>query len=82
MPIELQIKEEFANVLRIGGPTDFAIALMLYLVRKQMFLDGNKRTACGIILVPIELQPKFISMLIAYYEKSDKRTIEQFIYDN
>ena len=45
IPIESQIKEEVANVLSVEEPTDRAITLMLYLMRKQMFLDGNKRTA-------------------------------------
>ena len=45
MPIESQIKEEIDDILTIREPTDRAITLMLYLMRKQMFLDGNKRTS-------------------------------------
>ncbi len=56
---------------------------MLYIMRKQMFLDGNKRTAmlagnaemiasgCGIISVPIEKQRDFTMLLIKYYESGD-----------
>lgn len=93
MPIESQIKEEMADVLGIADPTDRAITLMLYLVRKQMFLDGNKRTSmlagnhvmiasgCGIISVPIELQPIFTKMLIDFYESNDMEPIKQFVYE-
>ena len=71
MPTESQIKEEMAEIGQIENPTDRALTMMLYLVRKQMFLDSSKRTSmlagnhvmisngCGIISVPIELQPAF-----------------------
>ena len=64
------------------------------LVRKQMFLDGNKRTSmlagnhvmisngCGIISVPIELQPTFTELLIRFYESNDMTEIKQFLYEN
>lgn len=93
MPIESQIKEEMADVLGIADPTDRAITLMLYLVRKQMFLDGNKRTSmlagnhvmiasgCGIISVPVELQPTFTGILIEFYESNDMKSIKQFVYE-
>lgn len=94
MPIESQIKEEMAEILEIDNPTDRAVSLMLYLVRKQMFLDGNKRTSmlagnhvmvaagCGIISVPIELQPQFTKMLIDFYESNDMEPIKQFVYES
>ena len=94
IPMESQIKEEMAEIVKIDSPTDRALTLMLYLVRKQMFLDGNKRTSmlagnhvmisngCGIISVPIELQPTFTGMLIQFYETNDMREIKQFLYEN
>ena len=42
LPIESQIKEEIADVLKIEEPTERAITHMLYLMRKQMFLDEIK----------------------------------------
>ena len=65
---------------------------MLYLMRKQMFLDGNKRTAmlaanaemiasgCGIISIPIEQQRDFMDLLIRYYESNDMEEIKEFVY--
>ena len=94
MPIESQIKEEMAEIGQIENPTDRALTMMLYLVRKQMFLDGNKRTSmlagnhvmisngCGIISVPIELQPAFKGLLIRFYESNDMTEIKQFLYEN
>jgi hypothetical protein len=93
MPLESQIKEELLSVLNIINPTDRAITLFLYLVRKQMFLDGNKRTSmlagnhvmiangAGIISVPIELQPAFTSLLVAYYESGEMSEIKEYIYN-
>ena len=92
MPIESQIKEDINEILTIQEPTDRAITLMLYLMRKQMFLDGNKRTSmlagnqimisngCGIISVPIEEQPEFTQMLVEYYESGDMESIKNFVY--
>jgi hypothetical protein len=93
MPIESQIKEELADIQTIVEPTEKGIVLMLYLMRKQMFLDGNKRTAmlaanhvmiasgCGIISIPIEKQREFTQMLIPFYESNDMAVIKAFIYD-
>jgi len=93
MPIESQIKEEIANVLSIEEPTERAITLTLYLVRKQMFLDGNKRTSmlagnqimiangCGIISVPIEHQPEFTKRLVEFYESGNMDDLKYFVYE-
>ncbi len=93
MPIEAQVKEEIAKILSIEEPTERAIILMLYLMRKQLFLDGNKRTSmlagnqvmiadgCGIISVPIEYQPEFTKRLIEYYESGQMDQLKEFIYE-
>lgn len=95
MPIEAQIKEQLQVILENGETTetDKALTLMLYCMRKQMFLDGNKRTAmlaanhflirhgAGIVTIPIELQAQFTKMLIAYYESGDIGGIKTFLYD-
>lgn len=94
MPIESQIKEEMAQVQQIENTTERGISLMLYLMRKQMFLDGNKRTSMlaanhvmiangvGIITVPIECQRDFTALLVEYYETGNMERITNFIYDN
>lgn len=94
LPVETEIKEGILQLLKYPEATDRAISLMLYVMRKQMFLDGNKRTAmlagnqimiangCGIISVPIEQQPKFTELLVRFYESSEAAALKQFIYDN
>ena len=37
---------------------------------------------CGIISVPIELQPAFTGLLIQFYESNDMTEIKQFLYEN
>lgn len=93
MPIESLIKEEIAHILSIKESTKRAITLMLYLMRKQMFLDGNKRTSmlagnqimisngCGIISVPIEHQSEFTKLLVEYYESGDMDKLKDFVYE-
>ena len=82
IPFESQIKEELDRVAGESN-TERAINMMLYLMRKQIFLDGNKRTAmliankimiengCGIISIPIDKQPEFYKLLIKYYETNN-----------
>lgn len=93
IPIESQIKEDLARIVASSNNTDKAITMMLYIMRKQMFLDGNKRTAmlaanhelikngCGIITIPIEEQNKFRELLINYYETADMGRIKNFVYE-
>ena len=92
LPVESEIKEEIHEILTIREPTDRATTLMLYLMRRQMFLDGNKRTAmlagnqvmiangCGILSVPIEDQPEFTKRLVEYYETGDMEELKSFVY--
>lgn len=73
--------------------TEKSIDLMLFTMRSQMFMDGNKRTAqiaanqmmiqngCGLIAIPEERQAHFISLLISYYETNNSMEIKNFLYD-
>lgn len=93
MPIESQVKERLADIQQIGGATERAIALMLYCMRAQLFLDGNKRTGmlagnhvmiasgAGILSVPVEMQGHFMRLLLEYYESGDMEKISGFIYE-
>lgn len=74
--------------------TDKAITMLLYLMRAQLFLDGNKRIATfacnkilistghGIFSLPPELKEQFTAKLIKYYESGDMTDIKSFIYGN
>ena len=76
-PIEATIKEELNMILNSEKEDiDKAIELLLYTMKKQIYLDGNKRTAVifsnhyliskgkGIISIPAELTDKFKELLI------------------
>ena len=92
-PIESQIKEEIQEILAGKTGTDKALSIVLYLMRKQMFTDGNKRTALlagnhimireglGILTVPIERQAEFFKLLLEFYETGDSAAAKQFLYD-
>ena len=94
-PIESQIKEELAELLNQTdkSKTEIAIEIMLWIMRRQMFIDGNKRVAmlfankimidngCGIITIAQENQPTFYEKLIKFYETGDNKDLKQWIYD-
>lgn len=93
LPNENKISDDLAELLKIENVTDRAITTMCYLMRSQIFSDGNKRTAMlfankimiengkGIISIPIEEDINFSEKLIKYYETNDMADLKQFIYD-
>ena len=96
VPIESQIIEELNSLLNQEdkSKTEIAIEVMLYIMRRQMFIDGNKRVAmlfanrimidngCGIISIAQEYQPTFYEKLIKYYETNDMNYLKKWIYDH
>lgn len=93
-PIESQIKEELNELLNqeTKTKTEIAIEVMLWIMRRQMFIDGNKRIAmlfankimidngCGIITIAQENQPIFFEKLIKYYETNDNKDLKEWLY--
>ena len=92
LPIESVIKEELEEIFsKELDDIDRAIELLLYTMKKQVFIDGNKRTAViysnhyliskgkGIIAIPAELTEEFKDLLIHYYEGRDEKEIKKFI---
>ena len=94
-PIESKIKEELDDLLNQNDKTktEIAIEVMLWIMRRQMFIDGNKRVAmlfankimidngCGIITISQENQQTFYEKLIKFYETGDNKDLKQWIYD-
>ncbi len=94
-PIESQIKEELERLLKQPQKTktEIAIEIMLWIMRRQMFIDGNKRVAmlfankimidngCGIITISQDNQETFFEKLIKFYETGDEKDLKQWIYD-
>lgn len=94
-PIESKIKEELAELLNQDEKTktEIAIEVMLWIMRRQMFIDGNKRVGmlfankimidngCGIITISQDNQPTFFEKLIKFYETGDNTDLKQWIYE-
>ena len=95
-PIESQIKEELESLLKQTekNKTEIAIEIMLWIMRRQIFIDGNKRVAmlfankimidngCGIITIAQDIQPIFYEKLIKFYESGDNTDLKEWIYNN
>lgn len=86
IPFESQVKQDLSDIFNSQkSGIDLAIDLVLYVVKKQLFIDGNKRTAIifanhylishalGLIVVPTELVDKYKKLLILYYEDENKK---------
>ena len=94
-PIESKIKEELEEILNQKDKTKTEIALetMLWIMRRQMFIDGNKRVAmlfankimidggCGIISISQTNQPTFYEKLIKFYETGDNLDLINWLYE-
>ena len=93
IPDKKQIENQIKIYLKQESKTKAAIELMLYLMRTQMFWDGNKRTSmliankimiengCGIISIKEDYINDFNKLLTEYYNSNDMKQITKFIYD-
>ena len=92
VPIEYIVKDEIDHITTSSeDPVAVAIDLALYIMKTQVFNDGNKRTAIifanhyliahggGLMVVPEYLVPEFKRMLIQYYEDIDLESIKVFM---
>jgi Fic family protein len=92
--IEADARDEIDRLMLTENATDRAISLMLYLVRRQLFNDGNKRVAMlcanqimvangvGVISVPPSKLSGFIGCLVDYFKTGNMSTAKQFVYEN
>lgn len=92
MPFENLVEEQLSDILHNGEGINLAIDLVLYVMKKQLFLDGNKRTAIifanhylishalGLLVVPADKVDEYKEILISYYEdESKKNEIASFL---
>lgn len=95
LPEEVTIKEKINEILESNNnDIDKAIELLLFVVKTQAFIDGNKRTSVifanhfligkgkGIIVIPVENVEEYKSLLIKYYETDDNTDIKKFLVNN
>lgn len=92
IPIEADIKEQIDKIVKAkGDEIDTAIELCLYCMKKQIFLDGNKRASIifanhyliaqgqGFLVIPEKEVPQFKKLLVAYCEDRDENMIKTFM---
>ncbi len=92
LPIEYEIKEKIDNIAASGAsPIDVAIELALFVMKTQIFNDGNKRAAiifanhyliahgAGLLVVPENLVSQFKKLLVRYYEDNDVGEIKDLL---
>lgn len=92
LPIESQITENLTAILTAKtSNSDKAIDLALYVMKSQIFLDGNKRTAIifanhfligkglGLLYIPEDKTTEFKRLLVDYYETDHKSPLATFL---
>ena len=94
LTVEYEVKDQIEKIVAADASyVDIAIELALYVMKTQIFNDGNKRTAiifanhyliahgAGLMVVPENIVPEFKQLLIRYYEDIDVRAIKDFLKD-
>lgn len=87
IPFEDQVKQDLSDILSQEEGIGLAINLVLFVMKKQLFLDGNKRTAIifanhylithalGLLVIPAELVSEYKKILVSYYEDENKKDL-------
>lgn len=94
IPIRSQVLEELDDIINNDmDDINKAIQLILYIMKRQIFIDGNKRSAVifsnhyliskglGIIVIPSDMDDEFKNLLILYYESNDDKKIKKFLLE-
>ncbi|MBQ9790313.1 MAG: Fic family protein [Clostridia bacterium] len=92
VPVEFQIKEELQTILDSKLDTlTKAINLLIFVMKRQIFIDGNKRTAVifanhlliknssGLIAIPDDKVDDYRTLLIEFYETDNAEKITKFL---
>jgi hypothetical protein len=92
LPIESDVKDNLTRIVsNKHNYVDAAVDALLYVMKAQLFLDGNKRTAIifanhilishglGIIAIPDDKVPTYKKLLVDYYEGQDESIIRSFL---
>ena len=94
IPFEDKVKQDIRDILEMDiSDIDKAIELCLYVMKTQIYNDGNKRTAVifanhyliskgkGLLVIDYEKVPDFKKHLVSYYENRDLVSIKSFLKD-
>ncbi|NMW84710.1 hypothetical protein HKO22_02990 [Peptoniphilus sp. AGMB00490] len=93
IPDEKEITKKLKELKKIEPNTLRSIKIMLYLMKAQLFWDGNKRTAMliankemiqkgnGIISISVDKINEFNTLLNRYYSYDEEENLINFIYN-
>lgn len=94
LPFEGKVKQDIKDILELDiEDIDKAIELCLYVMKTQIYNDGNKRTAVifanhyliskgqGLLVIDYSKVSEFKKHLVAYYEDRDPKSIKAFLKD-
>ena len=94
LPFEDQVREDIRSIAESDKePLDKTIETLLYVKKKQLFLNGNKRravilanhilikSAAGLIVVPVKEVGEYKRLLVDYYETDKNEEIIKFLKD-
>lgn len=92
IPVEPVVKERLTEIINSGKDSvDIAIDLCIYVMKAQVFNDGNKRASVllanhylishgkGLLVIPENFVPEFKEKLISYYEGENPEVIRVFM---
>lgn len=90
LPIDYEVENYINKILKNDDKKNSAIELMLYIMRNQLFFDGNKRTAMltankiliknglGIFAVRQQSMQDFFTKLVKFHESGESNEIMLF----
>ena len=92
IPIENIVRDEINNIINSSlDDIDKSIEIALYVMKTQIFIDGNKRTGIifanhyliskgkGLLVIPYDLVTEFKKLLVLYYEGKEDKLIKNFL---
>lgn len=94
LPIDYEVREKIEIIMEDKNKQEAALNLMCFIMRSQLFFDGNKRTAMlsankiliknglGILSISKENMQDFFEKLVAFYETNNAKPIKQFCSKN
>lgn len=92
LPFEDSVKDDIYKITHSElNDIDIAVELCLYVMKTQIYNDGNKRTAVifsnhylitkaqGLLIIDYDKVSEFKSLLVKYYEDVDTKAIKEFL---
>ena len=92
IPFESSVREQIDHIVEIQkDDIEIAIDLCLFIMKTQIFIDGNKRASVifadhylishgsGFLVIPEKLVSRFKNLLIEYYEGEDDSALRAFL---